>query len=111
MGSATHNKHRELTVPAGDILIHAGDFTQFGREEHVQDFNAWLGELPHAQKIIVFGNHECNSSWSGHAAKILTNAIFLRNEKCTPADGLNVFGTDFFWNVSGRNPYFDAISL
>lgn len=107
--SDTHNKHRQLTVPAGDILIHAGDFTQFGKDDHAQDFNSWLGELPHAQKIVVFGNHECNAPWNKRAAEILTNATFLRNEGCTTTKDMNVFGTDFFWNVSGQNPYFEAI--
>ena len=34
-------------VPPGDILIHAGDFTNYGRKEEVEKFNAWLGSLPH----------------------------------------------------------------
>jgi hypothetical protein len=29
--SDTHNKHRQLVMPAGDLLIHAGDFTERGR--------------------------------------------------------------------------------
>ena len=45
-------------VPDGDILIHAGDFTQFGKEEHAEDFNRWLGEQPHKTKLVVLGNHE-----------------------------------------------------
>ena len=40
----THNDHRDLQLPSGDVLIHAGDFTQFGKEEHARDFNAWLGD-------------------------------------------------------------------
>eukprot|EP00913_Durusdinium_trenchii_P029972 g28086.t1 len=56
--SDTHNCHRDLTVPDGDILIHAGDFTQFGKEEHAEDFNRWLGEQPHKTKLVVLGNHE-----------------------------------------------------
>ena len=34
-------------VPPGDILIHAGDFTNYGRKEEVEKFNEWLGSLPH----------------------------------------------------------------
>lgn len=26
-----------------DILIHAGDFTHFGKEKDAKDMNAWLG--------------------------------------------------------------------
>lgn len=31
--SDTHTKHGDLNIPDGDILIHAGDFTSFGRLE------------------------------------------------------------------------------
>ena len=34
--SDTHNLHRGLDLPAGDILIHAGDFTKFGELEHLK---------------------------------------------------------------------------
>ena len=34
-------------VPEGDILIHAGDFTNYGRREEAEKFNTWLGTLPH----------------------------------------------------------------
>jgi hypothetical protein len=52
--SDTHQLHREVDVPDGDILIHAGDFTMFSESmEAVADFNDWLGELPHRSKAIV----------------------------------------------------------
>jgi hypothetical protein len=41
--SDTHELHRELDVPNGDILIHAGDFTMFSKSAAaILDFNAWL---------------------------------------------------------------------
>lgn len=46
--SDTHGFHRYLKVPDGDILIHAGDFMAHGRAaKEVEDFNEWLGSLPH----------------------------------------------------------------
>lgn len=48
----THNDHRDLQLPSGDVLIHAGDFTQYGKEEHARDFNAWLGD-PRRKMMIV----------------------------------------------------------
>ena len=55
----THEPHREVEVPPGDLLIHAGDFTMLSRSERViRDFNAWLGELPDPYKVVVPGNHE-----------------------------------------------------
>jgi hypothetical protein len=45
--SDTHELHRDVEVPPGDLLIHAGDSTFFSRQPAVlSDFNLWLGELP-----------------------------------------------------------------
>ena len=51
--SDTHGRHRHVNVPPGDILIHAGDFTHFGKEKDVTDFNDWLGEQDHSHKIVI----------------------------------------------------------
>src|ERR1035437_6153833 len=57
--SDTHELHRELKVPGGDLLIHAGDFTSFGKgTKEILDFNDWLGDLPHRYKVLTCGNHE-----------------------------------------------------
>ena len=112
--SDTHNDHRSVTVPDGDVLIHGGDFTNFGSIEHAYDFNEWLGTLPHAHKIVVNGNHESNAPWKKQTKDILTNAIFLRQEAIvlhrTDASPVKFYGTDFFWPIrDGGNPYFDQI--
>lgn len=128
--SDTHNDHRSLDpLPTGDVLIHAGDFTCFGRQEHAEDFNAWLGEQPHRHKIVVNGNHENNAPWQSRARALLSNAVFLKNEAvqiprlrldgapCTLQDeeegegALTVFGTDFFWPMQAghHNPHYDSI--
>src|ERR1035441_113914 len=57
--SDTHELHREVEVPPGDLLVHAGDFSMFSKSASaILDFNEWLGELPHRWKILVPGNHE-----------------------------------------------------
>lgn len=108
--SDTHNKHRDLQVPDGDILIHAGDFTLFGKVEHAHDFNEWLGTLPHKHKIVVNGNHENNADWKDLTPEILTNAIFLR-QSGVEVEGLKIFGCEFFWPVAkdGVNAYYGQI--
>ncbi len=54
----THNRHRELTLPDGDVLVHAGDMTTGGTLEEVEEFNSSLGELPHRHKFVIAGNHD-----------------------------------------------------
>ena len=60
--SDTHGRHRDCEIPNGDVLIHAGDFTRYGKRADADDFNKWLGELPHRHKIVVNGTrspHVC----------------------------------------------------
>jgi hypothetical protein len=46
--SDTHELHRKVKVPLGDVLICCGDFSMFDRNlAMIEDFNEWLGELPH----------------------------------------------------------------
>ena len=56
--SDTHNRFRELSIPDGDILIHAGDITRRGYLAELKDFNDWLLTLPHKHKVVIAGNHE-----------------------------------------------------
>ncbi|XP_011703889.1 PREDICTED: UPF0046 protein C25E10.12 isoform X4 [Wasmannia auropunctata] len=52
----------KFDVPAGDVFIHAGDFTKCGSLQEVVEFNNWIGKLyrnlPHKHKIVIAGNHE-----------------------------------------------------
>jgi predicted phosphohydrolase len=79
--SDTHELHRELDVPAGDLLIHAGDFS-FAQNSTpraaLRDFNDWLGELRHRYKLVVPGNHDVLlAEPRNHAA--ISNATLLVN--------------------------------
>lgn len=111
--SDTHGDHRSMTIPDGDILIHAGDFTCYGRREQAIDFNDWLGTLPHQYKIVINGNHESNATWKREASSILSNAIFLCQqslELCINGCRINIFGTDFFWPTANcGHPFLDQI--
>ena len=56
--SDTHSKHRELSIPPGDVLIHCGDFCDGGSYEELDDFCNWLDGLPHKMKVVTAGNHD-----------------------------------------------------
>ncbi len=52
--SDTHNCHRQLAnLPAADVLVHCGDFTDMGTEQEVLDFLNWLIELPYKHKVLL----------------------------------------------------------
>jgi Icc-related predicted phosphoesterase len=83
--SDTHGLHRQVRVPEGDVLIHAGDITDFfappGQSlEMLKDFNAWLGGLPHRHKLVVAGNHELVFQEEPKKARMLLSyARYLEN--------------------------------
>jgi len=56
--SDTHGLHRELALPSGDILVHAGDFSNAGEQEQIFDLATWFGTLPHQAKVVIAGNHD-----------------------------------------------------
>ncbi len=95
--SDTHGKHRQLEhkVPNGDILIHAGDFTERGRTEELEDFSDWLAELPHKHKIVIAGTHEITFDDLNRAEdtkKHLTNCVYLENE-AVEVMGIRFYGS------------------
>jgi Icc-related predicted phosphoesterase len=89
----THELHREVEVPAGDVLICVGDFTMFSKNlSAIEDFNEWLGELPHRHKIVVPGNHEFFLESNHERRSLLDNANVLIDEGIE-IEGLNIYGS------------------
>ncbi|KAI9652655.1 MAG: hypothetical protein M1831_006642 [Alyxoria varia] len=54
--SDTHNT--QPPVPAGDILLHAGDLTERGSFSELQAQISWLAAQPHRHKVAIAGNHD-----------------------------------------------------
>ena len=91
--SDTHGRHAELDVPAGDVLVHSGDFTARGREREVADFGAWLATQPHAHKLVVAGNHDfLFETEPARARALLGNATYLQ-DGLLELDGLRLWGS------------------
>jgi len=68
--SDTHGKHRDLVLPRGDVLVHAGDFTVGGEESATLDFVNWFSVQPFEHKIFIAGNHDL---WAESHETELTN--------------------------------------
>lgn len=56
--SDTHTKTYGLSLPPGDVLIHAGDFSFTGLHEEIEDFNKYLAGLKFEYKVVIAGNHD-----------------------------------------------------
>ena len=93
--SDTHGLHEELKLSAGQILIHAGDITEYGTEEEVIDFLKWFAQQPYNYKIFIAGNHdfflqECKPSKLKRL--IPENIIYLQNSGIQ-INGINIWGS------------------
>jgi len=101
----THRNHTFLDMPSGDILIHAGDFTDWGAFNDVMDFSWWLKELPYKYKIIVAGNHDVKfETYPEMAVAALKNkckdVIYLSNT-LAEVDGFKIFGCPYTPRFAG----------
>lgn len=91
--SDTHGMYEQVDVPDGDILIHAGDITGQGTYENLEEFNAWLGGLPHKHKVVIAGNHDWCFEWDQDRCRdILSNGLYLQDEQ-TEIEGLKIYGS------------------
>jgi len=108
--SDTHGKLDEMVneIPDGDVLIHAGDFTNYGDVGEVINFNAAMGTLPHKVKLVIAGNHELgfedgeeltvqqlnglNMLGINKAYELLTNCIYLCDRQID-VFGLKIYGS------------------
>ena len=56
--SDTHGRHKKLSVPDGDVLVHCGDFSHRGSLTETHAFGRWFAAQPHLFKLLVPGNHD-----------------------------------------------------
>lgn len=98
--SDTHCKFPD-SLPGGDLLVHAGDFTYRGRFQEVNEFFGWLEKQLDKYDHIVYiaGNHECSfgerpdevKKWrAAHSERM----IYLEHET-TQIKGFNIFGSPY----------------
>lgn len=97
--SDTHNRHGEIDVPDGDVLIHAGDFTSMGRPEEIESFAEWFNDQPHKYKIVVPGNHDLMFERNPLLAvatihQFCPDALVLM-QVCVVLDGVRFYGDPY----------------
>lgn len=56
--SDSHNRHKGVEVPDGDILACAGDFSLQGTVSETKAFLHWFNSQPHPFKVFISGNHD-----------------------------------------------------
>lgn len=102
--SDTHERHRLVSVPAGDVFLHCGDIcmssslsTRSRGERVLRDFNDWLEQIPCKEKVVIGGNHDAVLCDLGsQAADILSAAVWLQDSSVKlPQAGIKVYGNAY----------------
>jgi len=121
--SDTHHNNLD-DMPEGDVLIHAGDITRYGKEEHVVAFNEWVGRQRqlrgYRHVLVVRGNHENSFPFEGKTSNktnrplssLLTNVTYLEQRGVELEGGYRVFGTRFCnptMDLELEHPFFSEI--
>lgn len=91
--SDTHALHGSVTIPPGDVLVHAGDLTRRGLLADVREFDEFLVALPHRHKIVIAGNHDfCFEKDRKKSEAALTHCIYLQDQAVT-IEGVTFYGS------------------
>jgi len=56
--SDTHGRHNDISLPAGDILVHAGDLSMNGNKREIIEFLTWFTDQSFTHKLFIAGNHD-----------------------------------------------------
>ena len=89
--SDTHGFHWKVVIPySTELIIFAGDHTNFGEPELTADFNKWLGHLG-IPSIVIGGNHDLNLRDDPSAPALLSNATYLLDSE-VEVGGLRIYG-------------------
>lgn len=92
--SDTHGKH-QFDLPAGDVILHAGDVSSRGLKAEVEHFLDWFSSLDYAYKIFIAGNHDFFFEKAPQAeiqALIPDNLIYL-NDSGVEVEGIKIWGS------------------
>lgn len=93
--SDTHGDHRNVKVPEGDVLIHAGDITGHGTQSDFVDFLKWFDSHPHHHKLFIAGNHDLYLETNPVDAQRLvdnTSSVWL-NDSGIEIEGVQFWGS------------------
>ena len=111
----THGAHDGLTVPDGDVLIHAGDLTERGTLPQLERVADWLRSLPHRHKVLIAGNHDFWLQGNRGGARDLFHGLTYLEDEETVIEGRRFYGSpwqpwfyDWAFNAR-RGPVIDAI--
>lgn len=97
---------KNLYLPHGDILVHSGNFTNYGTKQEYRAFNAWLGSVSHDfhYRIVCIGARdvkEFGNNW-GIMKKMLNHATHVLCHSDEVVLGIRFYGAPWHWGHRGN---------
>jgi Icc-related predicted phosphoesterase len=96
--SDTHNKHKNLQLPDGDMLLFAGDMSNSGSVTECRSFIKWFKNQPHKHKILIAGNHDfifdSDSEYRTELLDSLQDCHYLENDTIE-LEGIRIYGSPY----------------
>ncbi len=93
--SDTHGDHDRVTLPAGDVLIHAGDITAHGTADELARFLDWFAATGFRHRVCVPGNHDRAAEADRDGARRLAEArgVHWLDDSGATLDGVRFWGS------------------
>ncbi len=93
--SDTHGLHTKLQLPAGDVLLHAGDVCNRGTEKEALDFIHWFSAQDYQYKIFIAGNHDFYFEKTAFELinKIIPDNVIYLCDSGIQIEGINIWGS------------------
>lgn len=93
--SDTHNKHKDLVLPEGDVLLHAGEVSGRGYEKEIKKFLNWFSEQPFKYKIFIAGNHDFffEQKNTEEVKQIIPENVIYLNDSGITIEGIKIWGS------------------
>lgn len=88
--SDTHGKHKKLSLPPADCIIHAGDVTAGGSTDQALEFINWFQGLDYQYKIFIAGNHD---RFFERTADIDPGSAYYLNDSGVEIEGIKFWGS------------------
>jgi Icc-related predicted phosphoesterase len=93
--SDTHCQEKDMKMPGGDILIHAGDVSYRGTIKEILPFLEWFEAQNYKYKILVPGNHDWGfeNAFGVYREECERRNIILLNDTGIELEGIKIWGS------------------
>jgi len=93
--SDTHGEHEQVSLPFGDVLVHAGDITAHGTRNDFLNFIEWFASHPHQHKVFIGGNHDTylEKEPDEIASVAASHGVSYLNDSGIEIDGVQFWGS------------------